>query len=132
MANTATSIIYQDLDLNFGIHPVRKDLIPRKNAEAVVRSVVNLIQTNHYEVPFHPEIGCNIRKLLFENITEFTARDIARFITETIRNFEPRVSIQSLVVSPDIDANGYNVRLSVFVATHVSAVTVDFLLKRIR
>lgn len=132
MANTSTAVIYQDLDLNFGIHPVRKDLIPRKNAEAVIRAVVNLIQTNHYEIPFHPEIGCNIRKLLFENISEFTAHDISRFITETITNFEPRVAIQSLVVSPDIDANGYHVRLTVFVATHINAVTVDFLLKRIR
>jgi phage baseplate assembly protein W len=132
MANSASTVIYQDLDLNFGIHPVRKDLVPRRNAEAVIRAVVNLIQTNHYEVPFHPEIGCNIRKLLFENISEFTARDISRFITETITNFEPRVTIQSLVVSPNIDLNAYNVRLSVFVATHINAVTVDFLLKRIR
>lgn len=132
MANGASTIIYQDLDLNFTKHPVRKDLIPKTNSDAVIRSIINLIQTNHYEVPFHPEIGCNIRKLLFENISDFTARDIARFINETIVNFEPRATIQSLVVTPNSDINAYNIRLTVFIATHINAVTVDFLLKRIR
>lgn len=132
MAIDTTTIIYQDLDLMFGLHPVRKDLVLKTNADAVVRSIIHLINTNHYEVPFHPEIGCNIRKLLFENITEFTARDIARFIRETIDNFEPRASIHSLVVTPDSDRNGYNVRLTVFIATHINAIAVEFLLKRVR
>jgi phage baseplate assembly protein W len=127
-----TTPIYQDFDLNFGIHPVRKDLNTKTDADAVIRALLNLIRTNHYEVPFHPEIGCNIRKMLFENISEFTARDISRFIQETLENFEPRATIQSLVVDPDIDRNGYMVHLNMFIDIFPNALSVDFLLERVR
>lgn len=83
-------------------------------------------------MPFHPEIGCNIRKLLFENVSEFTARDISRFIQETIENFEPRATIQSLVVTPDEDLNLYNIKLRVFIDTLANPFSVDFILERIR
>jgi len=129
MANT---VIFQDFPLDFTIHPVRKDLVVRSNADAVILSIKNLLQTNHYEVPFHPEVGCNIRRMLFENVSEFTARDLGRFIQETIENFEPRASIQSLVVTPDEDNNQYVIKLKVYIQSSQSPVTVDFILERIR
>lgn len=126
------TIIYQDFDLSFKIHPVRKDLALRTNADAVVQAIVNLIQTNHFETPFHPEIGCNVRKLLFENISEFTARDISRFIEETIKNFEPRAEIHSLAVLANGDEHGYNVTMTLFINTFNSPLTVNFVLERVR
>lgn len=129
MANT---IIYQDFPLDFTIHPIRKDLVLKQNADSVIRSIRNLLQTNHYEVPFHPEIGCNIRKLLFENVSEFTARDLSRFIQETIENFEPRATIQSLIVTPDEDHNLYNIKLRVFINSSANPLQVDFILERVR
>jgi hypothetical protein len=128
----ATPIIYQDFTLDFSIHPIRKDLVLKSNEDVVIRAIMNLLRTNHYEVPFHPEIGCNIRKLLFENVSEFTARDISRFIQECIENFEPRATIQSLAVSPNEDLNAYEVRLRVFVNTFANPLTVDFILERVR
>lgn len=128
----ATNTIYQDFPLDFAIHPIRKDLVLVNNEDAVIRSIRHLLMINHYETPMHPEIGCNIRKLLFEPATEFTARDLSRFIQETIENFEPRARIQSLVVSPDEDKNLYNVRLRVFVETFATVSTVNLILERIR
>lgn len=128
----ATPIIYQDFSLDFSVHPVRKDLVLKSNADAVVAAIKNLLQTNHYEVPFHPEIGCNIRKLLFENVSDFTARDLNRFITETIENFEPRCTIQSLVVTPDEDNNLYNIKMRVFINSSANPLNVDFILRRVR
>ena len=127
-----TDIIYRDFDLSFVVHPIRKDLVLLTDADSVVQSIFNLIMTNHYEVPFHPEVGCNIRKLLFENISTFTARDIARFIQETIENFEPRVTIQSIVVNPNEDLNAYNVSMRVFIDIHANPLSVDFILERVR
>ena len=60
--------IYSDLDLDFTRNPVTSDVVKLTDVEAVKRSVKNLIQTNHYERPFHPEIGSDVRALLFENI----------------------------------------------------------------
>lgn len=128
----ATPIIYQDFSLDFSVHPVRKDLVLKSNADSVVAAIKNLLQINHYEVPFHPEIGCNIRKLLFENVSDFTARDLNRFITETIENFEPRCTIQSLVVTPDEDNNLYNIKMRVFINSSANPLNVDFILRRVR
>lgn len=129
MANTT---VYQDFTLDFNIHPVRKDLVLVTNENSVVRSLINLIQLNHYESPFHPEIGSNLRKLLFENVSDFTARDISRFIEETIENFEPRATIQSLAVTPNEDENRYDVFLRVFIKTFPNPFTVNFILEKVR
>jgi hypothetical protein len=128
----ATPTIYQDFSLDFTIHPVRKDLVLKTNADSVVAAIKNLLQLNHYEVPFHPEIGCNIRKLLFENVSDFTARDLNRFITETIENFEPRCTIQSVVVTPDEDNNLYDIKLRVFINSSANPLNIDLILRRVR
>lgn len=128
----ATPTVYRDFLLDFIIHPVRKDLVLRTNADSVIAAIVNLLMTNHYEVPFHPEIGCNIRKLLFENVSDFTARDISRFIEETINNFEPRATIISLVVTPDEENNAYNVTITVSINTSPDPFVVNLILERVR
>lgn len=123
---------YTDLDLNFTRHPVKNDLVPRTDENAVVYAVRNLILTNHYERPFHPEIGSNIRKMLFEPLSEFTAKSIARLIEETIRNFEPRAQVQRIDVLPAFDQNAYTVRFEFFLVSNPKPTTVDFLLERVR
>jgi phage baseplate assembly protein W len=124
--------IYQDLDLNFGIHPIKKDVVTTQDANAIVRSVYNLLLTNHYERPFRPELGSNIRQMLFENITPSTAQTIRRFIEETIRNFEPRVTVNRIDVIPNDDQNAYEVRLEFFIDIQPTPFTATFLLERIR
>ncbi len=90
---STTSREWRDLDLNFKIHPIRKDINKHKGDLAVINSIKNLVSTNHYESPFQPELGCNIRKLLFEPLDMVTATLIEREIIETIDNFEPRASV---------------------------------------
>jgi phage baseplate assembly protein W len=64
------SYIFKDLDLDFNRNTVTNDVIPKvEDVNAVKRSVRNLVQTNYYERPFHPELGCGIRELLFEPYT---------------------------------------------------------------
>jgi len=123
---------FKDLDLSFTIHPIRKDVNIYKNEYAVINSVKNLILTNHYERPFQPEIGSNIRRLLFENIDSIIAAQIERAVTETIENFEPRVSVSNITAIPDPDNNRYNLRLEFFVINQTSPITINFFLERIR
>ena len=66
IATTTNSREYRDLDLNFKIHPIRKDINKHTAEMAVINSIKNLVLTQHYEVPFQPEIGCNSSTLLFE------------------------------------------------------------------
>jgi len=123
---------YIDLDLNFAIHPIRKDINTHKAEFAVINSVKNLILTNHYEKPFQPEIGSNIRKLLFENIDSIIAAQIERAVVETIVNFEPRVSVSTITASPDPDNNRYKLNLEFFVINNTNPITINFFLERIR
>jgi phage baseplate assembly protein W len=134
MATVRTNIVreYKDLDLNFTIHPVKKDINKLTAERAVVNSIKNLVSTNHYEKPFNPSFGSNLRRLLFENIDKFTASLIEREITEVIRNYEPRATVSSVIVSPRVDENGFNVQLEFFVVNITDPLTISFFLERIR
>ena len=123
---------FKDLDLNFTIHPVKKDINTHKNEYAITNAVKNLILTNHYERPFQPEIGSNIRRLLFENVDPITGAQIEREITETIDNFEPRVQTSKVTVSPDPDNNGFKVELLFQIINRTDPIAIKFFLERVR
>lgn len=123
---------FRDLDLNFTAHPVRKDINIFKNEYAVINAVKNLILTNHYERPFQPELGSNIRRLLFENVDSVMAAQIEREIEETIINFEPRVQVSKVTASAAPDENRYNVELEFFIINSPDPITINFFLERIR
>jgi len=127
-----TTRTFKDLDLNFNIHPIRKDINLHKNEIAIINSVKNLILTNFYERPFQPEIGSNVRALLFENIDTIIASQLERAIEETILNYEPRVQISNIIAVARPDENRYAVQLEFFVINNPSPITIDFFLERIR
>lgn len=134
MATVKTNISrqYKDLDLNFTIHPVKKDINKNIDEMAVINSVKNLILTNHYERPFQPDIGSNIQKLLFENMDHITASAIQREIHQTIKNFEPRVNLNAVKVSPNFDNNSYNVGMEFYIINRTEPITIEFFLERVR
>ena len=123
---------FRDLDLNFAIHPIRKDINTHKAEYAVISSVKNLILTNHFERPFQPEVGSNIRRLLFENVDVILAAQLEREIEETVNNFEPRVEVSSITAIPSPDENGYKIILEFFVINNPDPITINFFLERIR
>lgn len=129
---TTTPIKYKDLDLNFTVHPVKKDVNKHIDNMAVIHSVKNLLLTNHYEKLFHPEIGSNVRKLLFDNLDSITAIALKREIEQTLTNFEPRISVQNLELKPDYDNNAYSVTITFSVLDKSTPITVEFSLSRVR
>ena len=124
--------IYKDLDLDFGRNTVTNDVNKLTDVEAVKRSVRNLINTNHFERPFHPEIGGNVRALLFENMTPLTALNLQRKIEEVLSNFEPRAKITQIIADPDIDRNGYRLEIKFYVIGIQNPITVETFLERLR
>ena len=124
--------IYKDLDLDFGRNTVTNDVNKLTDVEAVKRSVRNLINTNHFERPFHPEIGGNVRALLFENMTPLTALNLQRKIEEVLNNFEPRAKITQILADPDIDRNGYRLEIKFYVIGIQNPIMVETFLERLR
>jgi len=130
-SNRATRI-YKDLDLDFGRNVVTNDVNRLTDVEAVKRSVRNLINTNHFERPFHPELGGNVRALLFEPMTPLTALNLQRKIEEVLTNFEPRAKVTQIVADADIDRNAYRLTIKFYVIGITNPVTVETFLERLR
>lgn len=103
---------YRDLDLFFTKRSRDKDINILTNVTAVKRSVRNLVLTNFYEKPFHPEIGSGVRGLLFELATPMTAIAISQSIQDVIANYEPRASINFVTVDESLDDNSYDVTIN--------------------
>jgi phage baseplate assembly protein W len=124
--------VFSDLDLDFSRNIVTNDVVKIEGVDAVKRSVKNLIQTNFYERPFHPELGCGVRQLLFENFTPATGIFIQRKVEEVITNFEPRARISQVAVNEQPDRNGIEVTVYFYVMNMPNPVSVTTALQRIR
>ena len=99
---------YKDLSMTFQANPLNNDLIGLKNANAIARSVRNIVMTIPGEKPFNENFGSRISGLLFENVDNITATAISDEIRESITNYEPRVSLTSVVVNPNFDNNSFD------------------------
>ena len=102
------------------------------DVEAVKRSVKNLINTQFYERPFHPELGCGVRDMLFENYTPMTGIFMRRKIEEVLRNYEPRANLSSIQVNEQMDRNAIDVVVNFYVLNLPNPVSVTTTLQRIR
>tara|TARA_Y100000758_G_scaffold166709_1_gene118366 strand:+ start:21 stop:446 length:426 start_codon:yes stop_codon:yes gene_type:complete len=130
--STRSSKIYKDLNLGFEQNTATKDIQKIKDVEAVKRSVRNLINTNHYEKPFHPEIGSNLRAMLFELMSPQMNHLISKQIENLINNYEPRCNLVQVFAQPRLERNGYSVQISFRVQNHPDEVIVESFLERLR
>jgi len=124
---------YTDLDLFFAKKATSKDISKVTDIQAVKRSIRNLVLTNHYEKPFHPEIGSGVRGILFEPMTPLTAHILTRKIEDVIVNFEPRARLISVRAQPNLDRNEYECTIEFFVVnTPTELVDLTLFLERLR
>jgi phage baseplate assembly protein W len=130
--STRSSKIFKDLNLDFQQNTATKDIQKITDVESVKRSVRNLINTNHYEKPFHPEIGSNLREMLFELMTPQMNHVITKQIENLINNYEPRCRLVQVHTQPEFDRNGYAVQISFYVQNYQDPVVVESFLERLR
>lgn len=123
---------FRDLDLDFTRNAVTNDVNVVEDVVAVKRALKNLIQTNFYERPFQPELGCGIRELLFENFTPMTKVFLETKIEEVIINYEPRVQLQNVAVDDDQDKNRLVVDIYFYVVGVPGPQVVQTFLQRVR
>ena len=124
---------YVDLDLFFGKKSSNSDIQDLTNVKAVKRSIRNLILTNHYEKPFHPEIGSGVRDILFENMTPVTSIILAKKIEDVILNFEPRARLVGVRAEPILDRNTYEVTIEFYIVNQpTELVDLSVMLERLR
>ena len=106
---------FKDLSMTFQANPLNNDLIGLKNGNAIARSVRNIVMTIPGEKPFNENFGSRISGLLFENVDNITATAISDEIRESITNYEPRVSLTSVVVNPNFDNNSFDAIVTYYI-----------------
>ena len=124
--------VFKDINLSLARHPITGDIASLTNIEAVKRSVRNLINTNFYERPFHPEIGSNVRSVLFEPVSPIVANVLERHVKDVIENFEPRAELIDVQVTDNSDANEYRVQIKFYVVNSSDIVDMNIFLERLR
>jgi phage baseplate assembly protein W len=102
---------FYDLSMSFDMHPINHDIIGLKNENAIARSLRNLVLTSPGERFFQPILGTNMNRTLFENMHPTTAILLRDEITNTIKNYEPRVALNSVEVTPDYESYQYDVSI---------------------
>lgn len=96
---------YSDVNFNFTSHPATADIVKNEDVEAVRSAIRNLISTKNFDRPFHPEIGCAIHSLLFENFTPITIQLARKAVEDVLRAYEPRAEILNIDVGATQDQN---------------------------
>jgi len=110
-SNVARQRVYADLDNSFSVHPIYNDVLPLIDLDAVKQSLKNLLLTNTYDRLFQPNIGSNIRELLFENASVLVELELEDKIKTTIARYEPRIRNPIITVTDESDKNAYRVSI---------------------
>ncbi len=123
---------YKDLSLTFGRNPVTNDVVAVTGVEAVKRALKNIIFTVAGEVPFFPNFGSRLHRLLFEPADAITTILLESELRASIEAFEPRTRIESLIVTATPDESRYQIDLTVSLVNLSSPVTLTLFLSRLR
>ena len=103
---------FKDLSMSFKFNPLSGDLIALKNENAIARSVRNIVLTTPGEKIHDPYFGSNVNALLFENVDEISAVAIRDEIENSLKNYEPRIVLEEILVDPDYDMNQFDVTIT--------------------
>ena len=124
---------FKDLSITFKKHPVSDDLVVVKDKAAIVQAITALLLTNKGERPFQPDLGCDIRRSLFEPLDYATSGLIRSQILDVLGKYEPRIEVDDIRVSPDEQNNGYDVELYfTIVGRNDEVIATEFFLERTR
>ena len=121
---------FKDFSVNFARNPFTDDLSVVHNDNSIKQAVKNIILTSPGEKPFQPLVGSSVSRLLFEPLDAFSADTIAEEIRTTINQYEPRVALTRVDVTPIYENNKLNVSLEYRIVGLPIVETIEFVLQR--
>ena len=80
---------------------------------AIKNALINLFNTTPGEKLLEPEFGLNLKRFLFDPLTDMTANIIGQTIYTGISRWEPRVRISNINVKKDIDQRQFEITLTI-------------------
>ena len=120
---------FTDIDINMKNHPETGDIVLKYDINSIKRAIRNLVSTNHYERPFKPGLGVNLRGMLFEldNTHLLVLEDE---IKSLINTFEPRAAVTNIMTS--VDGHELDVTIMFQVGNSPEPHSLDLILERVR
>jgi phage baseplate assembly protein W len=83
--------------------------------DQIKSNLINLLLTTKGERVMNPLFGCDLRKFLFESITNDNVETLKNSILDSITTFIPEISVQNIILVPNADYN-------------LVSITIDYLL----
>jgi phage baseplate assembly protein W len=123
--------LYKDIDLTF-VAKASGDIFKKTDAAAVKQAVKNLMLTNHFEKPFQPKFGANLRDLLFDLADDDAEEDIEERCINAINVFEPRAQALNVTAISKPDRNSISVVVEFRIINTDELVTFTSTLARLR
>lgn len=124
--------IYSDFKKDLEISPLSQDLTVFKDEDSIKESIRNLLLTDRGERLMQPNIGGNIRAMLFENITPGNLTLIEDQVRTTLDLHEPRAEIIDVSVSAIDEQNVVRIRIQFYILNNQQPISVDVFLERTR
>ena len=121
---------YIDIDLSMNAHPATHDITKIVDARAIGRAIKNIVMFKAHDVPFHPEISCDIEGMLFENLTPEMLVVMQKKIQYAIGNFEPRVTLLAVNLLPEYRSKSISCTVSYMINGLDDSYQVTFSLER--
>ena len=130
---TKVSRAFKDISLSFKKHPVTKDVTVLRNEDAIKKSVINLTRTRINDRFFNELIGTSIADNLFENMDSGLEAALEEEIGTLLRNYEPRIELNSVYVIANQDSNDLNIQIDYdIVGLPIPSQNIEFLLQPTR
>ena len=107
-----SKLTYKDISADFDANAITGDIDPVKDAISVKRGITNILLTSMFERLMQPELGSNLKDVLFEPIDEITTARIEREVRSAIDAWEKRAEVINVFVDPDEDYNRYKVSVT--------------------
>lgn len=131
-ATAKPSDVYSDFNNSFLPHPNTGQIARKTNLDSIQQALRNLILTNKYERIRNPRYGTNLRRYLFENHLRTTNMEIRQHIENAIKNYEPRVKVNEVIVESKEDSNQINVSIHYYAIIAERESTLNLTLYRVR
>jgi phage baseplate assembly protein W len=91
-------------------------------------NLVNLLLTDIGERVMNPSFGCNLKRFLFEGITDENSSLIANSVADSIATFIPEITVTDITIVPNTDYNSIDVNVDYIlnISQSPDQVTVQF------
>ncbi len=124
--------LYSDLDLSLVPHPLTGDLAPKKDAEAVARSVKHLVFWNAFDMPFDPSLKSAMKTYLFGQNNGITRSNLETDIRWILTTLEPRIRLKKVDIKEAMQGRAFDITITYALVSLNRDETVNFIVERVR